>query len=154
MISTERYNVSHAGDLSALLINDFTLRDVLGTSFDGTAEEFQAGMLDWIENNNAQSFSIVLSNRAVGLISICRIDLEQKTSQIGYWLASEYWNRGFMSKAFKDVLQEAAKLGIKTASATIDNNNIASQKLWRKYDFETEAMGEKKTKYILKVPCG
>ncbi len=152
MISLEKYDISHADDLSNLLINDSLLRNAAGVSFSGTAEEFHQGMLDWIVKNNSKSFSIILANISIGLISLSRIDSINKTAQIGYWLSSKYWNRGFMSEAFNEVLHEAVRRGINSVWAAIDNKNIASIKIWQKYDFNTKAIDGHKTKYTIKLP--
>ena len=57
-----------------------------------------------------------------------------------------------MSIAFNEVLQEAIRTGIKFVSSTIHNDNIASIKLWQKYDSVEKNIDKQKTKYTIKLP--
>ncbi len=152
MISIEKYDISHSDDLTDLMINDTILRDAIGSSFRGTSVSFHQGTLDWIIKNNSKSFSIILSEISIGLISLSHIDSIKNTAQIGYWLSSKHWRLGFMSIAFNEVLQEAIRTGIKFVSSTIHNDNIASIKLWQKYDSVEKNIDKQKTKYTIKLP--
>lgn len=51
--------------------------------------------------------AIEVDGRAVGSISLCRgSDVYQKTAELGYWLAEDYWGRGIMTQAVRQLCRE------------------------------------------------
>jgi ribosomal-protein-alanine N-acetyltransferase len=125
MIDLELYSDAHSADLSSILVKDITLRNSLGTSFNGIAADFHLGILSWISKTNSTSYAILLNGFAIGLISLSHVDLTKRVARIGYWLASKYWNRGFMTTALEQVLQYAERSNILSVSASVGIGTIA-----------------------------
>jgi len=99
----------------------------------------------WSKKNKAQIFAIIMNYNAIGLISLSRINKIKKTAKIGYWIASKYWNKGYTSDAFKQILSFAKDNNIKLVSCSIPKENITSWVIWRKFN----ANFEKKGKFII-----
>ncbi|MBU2702947.1 RimJ/RimL family protein N-acetyltransferase [Sporomusaceae bacterium BoRhaA] len=57
----------------------------------------------------ADMFAIVLGEKAIGTISLSHQNTINHTARIGYWLGSAYWNKGYASKAFQLILDQAKK---------------------------------------------
>jgi ribosomal-protein-alanine N-acetyltransferase len=122
------------------LNNDKHLVEHLGSnaSIKISEQEFSETNKKWIVENHADMFAIVLGKKAIGLISLSHQDTINHTARIGYWIGSTYWNKGYTSKAFQLVLDQAKIRKIKYASSTIKRDNIASKKIWDKYGAQTE----------------
>lgn len=54
------------------------------------------------------NYAIVVDGQAVGGIGIfVKEDVYEKSAELGYWLAEEYWRQGIMSEAVKRICGEA-----------------------------------------------
>ena len=54
------------------------------------------------------SRAIAVNGQAVGSIGIfVKDDVYEKSAELGYWLAQDYWRRGIMSKAVSIICKEA-----------------------------------------------
>lgn len=54
------------------------------------------------------NYAIVIDGKAAGGIAIVvKDDVYEKSAELGYWLAQEYWRRGIMSKAVREICNEA-----------------------------------------------
>ena len=65
---------------------------------------------DSIANTNKKqiNYAIVVDGQAVGGIGIfVKDDVYEKSAELGYWLAEEYWRNGIMSKAVQLICKEA-----------------------------------------------
>jgi ribosomal-protein-alanine N-acetyltransferase len=52
--------------------------------------------------------AIIEDEQAIGCISISLgIDIHSKTAKIAYWLSEDYWNKGIMRKAIKEICDMA-----------------------------------------------
>ena len=73
------------------------------------------------------------TDKAVG-----RIDLEPESEgwSLGYWLGREYWGKGIMSWACKEILEISRKRGIKKIFANPKCDNWASRKVLEKNGFK------------------
>lgn len=68
-------------------------------------------------------------NEYVGIFNLRHVlndFLEKGPGHIGYGIAHAYRGRGYASQGLALVLQEAEKLGIKTAYLSVDKDNLAS----------------------------
>ncbi|MFR9165209.1 MAG: GNAT family N-acetyltransferase [Dysgonomonas sp.] len=58
-----------------------------------------------LKKNNTEDFAIAVNGEAVGGIGfVPGWDVERLNAEIGYWLGENYWGKGIMSAALKDVI--------------------------------------------------
>ncbi len=137
MLSIEPINLKYSKDLVSLLNSDTILKNILGFGKEEIGYKyFNENNNKWMKKKNANIFAMVFNNKAVGMISLSHQNKLEKSAQIGYWLGSEYWNKGITKKAFKLILQLASDKKFETVMATIDKDNIYSLKIWQKYSAE------------------
>jgi len=88
------------------------------------------------------SRAIVIKGKAAGSISISvQSDIYRKSAELGYWLAQQYWGRGIMSAAVKQITREAfEKLDIIRIYAQPFAHNKASCKVLQHSGFELEGI--------------
>ena len=63
-----------------------------------------------VENSEERQLcrAIVVNGRAAGSVGIfCGTDVYEKSAELGYWLAEEFWGKGIMTEAVKQLCQEA-----------------------------------------------
>lgn len=90
-------------------------------------------------------FAIEINNEAAGSIGIFpQTDIHSKNAEIGYWLSEDYWGRGIMSKAIKEI----TKYGFNTFNITRIfarpfATNRGSQRALEKAGFMLEAKFDK-----------
>ena len=118
--------------LTNLLNNDKKLQLALGSkNINISIDEFIHTNYEWCKSTNSELFAIVLNDAAIGTISLSKQDMVNKKSQIGYWIGSSYWNNGYTTAAFKELLNYAKSKNMKYVTAKIQENNIASIKIWQ-----------------------
>ena len=132
-LNNDNYLVEHLGSKASVKISE---------------QEFSETHKKWIVEKHADMFAIVLGKKAIGLISLSHQDTINHTARIGYWIGSTYWNKGYTSKAFQLVLDQAKKRGIEYVSTAIEKNNIASRKIWDKHGAQIEY---KEDKYLCTI---
>ncbi|MCU0489271.1 MAG: GNAT family N-acetyltransferase [Anaerolineales bacterium] len=122
--------------LVAILNGDNELRSWLGTEAAPviTRQEFRQTSQDWARKNCAMVYAI-LSGEPLGTISLSHITADGK-ARIGYWISSEFWSRGVGSRAFQKILENAKVQDVKEVSASIEEHNQASLKIWRRFGAE------------------
>jgi len=84
--------------------------------------------------------AIAVNGEAVGSIGVfpCS-DVYKKSAELGYWLAEDYWSRGIMTEAVKQICQEAfAVFDIVRIFAEPFSHNIGSCKVLEKAGFTYE----------------
>ena len=102
-----KWKLTDAHDLASTIsdkrIQD-NLRDGLPYPYtDKDAEKFISAMLSSNENN-VFAFAIVYDGKAVGSIGVYRKEnIHRLTAELGYYLAEEYWGKGIMTEAVKQV---------------------------------------------------
>ena len=135
----------HTIQLILFLNNDNRLAKYLGSNNSAkiSEQEFLETNKKWIVQNHADMFAIVLGEKAIGTISLSHQNTINHTARIGYWLGSAYWNKGYASKAFQLILDQAKKREIEYVSSTIRKENIASIKIWDKYGAQIEYKDDK-----------
>ena len=102
-----RWELSDARDLAAALSNkkiQDNLRDGLPypyTEYDG--KEFISAMLSANENDTF-AFAITVNGKAIGSIGAFRqSNIHNKTAELGYYIAENYWGKGIMTEAVKQL---------------------------------------------------
>ncbi|NDW18502.1 N-acetyltransferase [Dysgonomonas sp. 216] len=87
--------------------------------------------------NPIQDFSIEVNGKAVGGIGyIPGFDVERINAEIGYWLGEEYWNKGIMGNAIKDMVDYIFEnTDIIRLFASVFDFNLASMQVLQKNGF-------------------
>lgn len=134
-VSLEPIAGPYIGQLVSILNNDRALCEQLSSISDPiTPDQFTARNSEWAKRTNTDMFAIVLDGEAIGMISLSHIDTVAKTAQIGYWLASAHWNKGFTTSAFTQLLAIAKGMDLNTVRSKISKTNAASRAIWKKHD--------------------
>lgn len=104
-----KWRLSDAGDLAAALSNPRVLnnlRDGLPYPYTAAdAEDYICAMLS-ADENSTFAFAVTLEDRAIGSIGAFRQgNIHSRTAELGYYLAEEYWGRGLMTQAIRQICQ-------------------------------------------------
>ena len=104
-----KWELSDAKDLAVALSNkkvQDNLRDGLPypyTEQDG--KEFISAMLS-ADENETFAFAIMVDDKVVGSIGIFRQgNIHSQTAELGYYIAEEYWGKGIMAEAVKQICE-------------------------------------------------
>lgn len=138
-----RWKLSDAADLAAALSNKKildNLRDGLPypyTEQDG--RDYISAILS-ADENEVFAFAITVDGRAVGSIGVFRQgNIHRQTGELGYYIAEEYWGKGFMTAAVKEICRYVfAKSDIIRVYAEPVAHNIASCRVLEKAGFQYE----------------
>ena len=107
-------------------------------------EDAKAYISSCVENNEERQIcrAIIVDGHAVGSIGIfCGSDVYEKSGELGYWLAEEYWGQGIMTEAVKQICREAfEKFDIVRIYAEPFAYNAGSRKLLEKVGFSQEGV--------------
>ncbi len=100
-----KWKLSDAKDLASALSNtkiQDNLRDGLPypyTEQDGV--DYISAMLSADEN---ETFAITIDGKAIGSIGVFRQgNIHRQTAELGYYIAEEYWGKGIMTEAVKQI---------------------------------------------------
>lgn len=102
-------------------------------------------LIDSISNaiaNNTRIFWVLESKdtaELLGTIGLTNFETEENYAEIGYDMHPDFQENGYMSEAFKAILNFSAKqMDLKFLEAFTHQNNIASVALLEKYNFELQ----------------
>ncbi|MDR2130242.1 MAG: GNAT family N-acetyltransferase [Odoribacteraceae bacterium] len=95
-----------------------------------------------VKQKPTTDMAIVIDGKAVGGIGlILQTDVERISAEMGYWLGENYWNRGIMTEAIKEMVDFAfTNFSLLKIYARVFDFNIASHKVLQKAGFEREAV--------------
>ena len=138
-----KWELSDAKDLAAALSNrkvQDNLRDGLPypyTEQDG--KEFISAMLS-ADESETFAFAITVDNMVIGSIGIFRQgNIHRQTAELGYYIAEEYWGKGIMTEAVKQICEYVfANSDIIRIYAEPFAYNIASCRALEKAGFQYE----------------
>ena len=138
-----KWELSDAKDLAVALSNkkvQDNLRDGLPypyTEQDG--KEFISAMLS-ADESETFAFAITVDNMVIGSIGIFRQgNIHRQTAELGYYIAEEYWSKGIMTEAVKQICEYVfAKSDIIRIYAEPFAYNIASCRVLEKVGFQYE----------------
>lgn len=138
-----KWELSDAKDLATALSNkkiQNNLRDGLPypyTEKDGA--DFIFAMLS-ADENDTFAFAIMADNKVVGSIGVFRQgNIHRLTAELGYYVAEEYWGKGIMTKAVKQICEYVfGKSDIIRIYAEPFAYNIASCRVLEKVGFQYE----------------
>ena len=104
-----KWELSDAADLAAALSNkkvQDNLRDGLPypyTEQDGI--DFISAMLS-ADKNDTFAFAVTVDDKAIGSIGVFRqSNIHRRTAELGYYIAEEYWGKGIMTEAVKQICE-------------------------------------------------
>lgn len=138
-----KWELSDAADVAKALSNkkiQNNLRDGLPypyTEQDGT--EYISAMLS-ADENETFAFAVTVDNRAIGSIGVFRQgNIHRLTAELGYYIAEEYWGKGIMPQAIKQICEYVfTKSDIIRIYAEPFAYNIASCRALEKAGFQYE----------------
>lgn len=108
-ISVGKINDRFASRLTHILNVDASLKQSLDikSHIIISKDEFIKHNNEWAESSNSEIFAIILNDIAIGMISLSHKSREEKKAQIGYWIESKHWSKGFTGEAFSIILDYA-----------------------------------------------
>ena len=138
-----KWELSDAKNLAAALSNkkvQDNLRDGLPypyTEKDG--EDFISAMLS-ADENETFAFAVTVDNIAIGSVGVFRqSNIHRQTAELGYYIAEEYWGRGIMTEAVRQICAYVFdKSDIIRIYAEPFASNIASCRVLEKAGFQYE----------------
>ena len=140
-----KWKLSDAKDLAIALSNkkiQDNLRDGLPypyTEQDGA--DYISAMLS-ADENETFAFAITVDGKAVGSIGVFRqVNIHRQTAELGYYLAEEYWGKGIMTEAVKQICEYVfGKSDIIRIYAEPFAYNAASCRVLEKAGFQCEGI--------------
>jgi [ribosomal protein S5]-alanine N-acetyltransferase len=92
-----------------------------------------------------RTFAISIEGEAVGSIGVYpQTDIHCRNAEMGYWLSEEYWGKGIMPEAIRQMVDYGFKnLDIDRIFARPFGSNTISQRVLEKAGFTLEAKFEK-----------
>lgn len=86
--------------------------------------------------------AVLIDGRAAGSVGIfCGQDVYDKSAELGYWLAEEFWGQGIMTEAVKLLVREAfEKFDIVRIYAEPFAHNTGSRRVLEKAGFALEGV--------------
>lgn len=105
------------------------------------AEKFICFGINHDKNKNIMK-AIVVDSVAVGSIGVFgKDDVYRKSAELGYWLAENFWNKGIITRAIKQITEIAFNdLDIVRIFAEPYSYNIGSKRVLEKSGYELEGL--------------
>ncbi|HYF04493.1 MAG TPA: GNAT family N-acetyltransferase [Patescibacteria group bacterium] len=107
---------------------------------DGMAEEFIRPHAENYAAGTQAVFAITLreTGELIGAVGLM-IKPQDENAEMGYWLGKEYWNRGYVTEAAREVIKFGFKeLNLHRIHAHYFSRNIASGKIMQKIGMKHE----------------
>ncbi|NQU82941.1 MAG: GNAT family N-acetyltransferase [Parcubacteria group bacterium] len=110
--------------------------------------------IKWIDpvlegKTNKELFIIQAEEERVGQV---RFDYEENEAEVSISIIKEFWGKGIGSLALELAIKQAQKNEkITTLLAEIHKNNLASQRLFKKFSFELKEQKDQWLNYTLQV---
>ena len=107
MVKIRKWRLSDAADLASAVSNkkvQDNLRDGLPYPYtEADGEEYIKAMLA-ADANETFAFAVTVDDKAIGSISVFRQgNIHRQTAELGYYIAEEYWAKGIMTDAVKQI---------------------------------------------------
>ncbi len=102
-----KWKLTDASDLASALSNKHiqdNLRDGLPYPYtEKDNMDYISAMLSANENDTF-AFAIIVDNKVIGSIGVFRQEnIHRQTAELGYYIAEEYWGKGIMTEAVKQI---------------------------------------------------
>ena len=139
------WRMSDAMDLAAALSDPAilnNLRDGLPYPYtEKDAEDYITAML-CADKSAVFAYAICLEDRAVGSIGAFRqSNIHFRTAELGYYLAREYWGRGIVTEAVRQLCERVfAQTDILRIYAEPFSDNVGSRRVLEKAGFQLEGI--------------
>ncbi|MDQ3021095.1 MAG: GNAT family N-acetyltransferase [Bacteroidota bacterium] len=148
MITLEEISLKYKVSFVTLLKNENVSRWLLTIPFPYTLKDAEEFIKRCNENKNSkEDYPFAIENNGIHIGGIGLHKKGEHKAEIGYWLGEEYWNKSFMTEALNKMTDFGFnKLNLKRIYAGIFEDNIASEKLLLKCDFEYEGLLRKNLK--------
>lgn len=138
-----KWELEDAADLAAALSNKHiqdNLRDGLPYPYtEKDATEYISAML-LADEDETFAFAITIDHKVIGSIGIFRQgNIHRQTAELGYYIAEEYWGKGIMTEAVKQICEYVfEKSDIIRIYAEPFAYNVASCRVLEKAGFQYE----------------
>lgn len=138
-----KWKLSDAKDL-AIAISNRKVQDNLrdGLPYPYTEQDGKDYISDMLSANEDDTFAFAVTadNKVVGSIGVFRQgNIHRQTAELGYYVAEEYWSRGIMTEAIKQICEYVfSKSDILRIYAEPFAYNIASCRVLEKAGFQYE----------------
>lgn len=121
------------------------LRNVFPNPYTQADAEFYINMCINADSSKNLCLAIDVDGKAVGSIGIfVQGDVYCKSGELGYWLGEDYWNKGIMTRAIKQICEMAfEKFDIVRIFAEPYSHNIGSKRVLEKSGFKYEGTMKK-----------
>lgn len=109
IVKIRKWKLSDAKALAAALCNK-KVQDNLrnGLPYPYTEQDginYISAMLS-ADENKTFAFAITVDNKVIGSIGIFRqMNIHKQTGELGYYIAEEYWDKGIMTEAVKQICE-------------------------------------------------
>ena len=102
-----KWKLSDAADLAAIISNkkvQDNLRDGIPYPYiEQDGADFISAMLS-SDKNETFAFAVTAGEKVIGSIAVYRQgNIHRQTAELGYYLAEEYWGKGIMTDAIKQI---------------------------------------------------
>ncbi|MED5512908.1 MAG: GNAT family N-acetyltransferase [Pseudomonadota bacterium] len=141
VITLRDFVESDAKQLVAIL-NDMDVTQYLSTKIPSPYSYEDA---QWWINEGSQSQlikAVIFNDKLIGCVSVHPGEFEfDRSGELGYWLAKEYWRQGITVKAASMLLETVfSKTKIARVFAYVCEDNPASMKVLQRLGFEQDAI--------------
>ena len=143
IVKIRKWRIEDAADLASALSNkkvQDNLRDGLPYPYrEQDGKEFILAMLS-ADENYTFAFAITVNEKVIGSIGAFRqTNIHSKTAELGYYIAEEYWGKGIMTEAVKQLCSYVfSNSDIIRIYAEPFAYNIGSQRVLEKAGFQYE----------------
>ena len=141
MISLRDFQQQDTEQLISIL-NDTSVTQFLSSKIPSPYTASDANW--WITEGSKSELikAITLDDQLIGCVSVLPGEFEfNRSGELGYWLAKEYWQQGITAKAATMLLETVfTKTNIVRVFAYVCEDNPASMKLLQKLGFEQDAI--------------
>ncbi|SHJ00046.1 GNAT family N-acetyltransferase [Pseudobutyrivibrio xylanivorans] len=90
-----------------------------------------------MEDEDDAYYLIATDKETGAAIGTCCLFPEEDNYDIGYCISKHLWKKGLGSELIQAIIEFARELGGRTLTAEVADENIASVKLLKKFDFES-----------------
>ena len=142
-VQIRKWELADAKDLAAALSNkkvQDNLRDGLPYPYtEEDARDFISAMLT-ADKNDTFAFAITAGDKVIGSIGAFRqTNIHGRTAELGYYIAEEYWGKGIMTEAVKQLCEYMfSHTDVIRIYAEPFAHNIGSQRVLEKAGFQYE----------------
>ena len=143
IVKIRKWRIEDAADLASALSNkkvQDNLRDGLPYPYrEQDGKEFILAMLS-ADENDTFAFVITVNEKVIGSIGAFRqTNIHSKTAELGYYIAEEYWGKGIMTEAVKQLCSYVfSNSDMIRIYAEPFAYNIGSQRVLEKAGFQYE----------------